>query len=121
MKEKDKPEKMMAVCSRQNSGGTKGIRVPCTGTCGETVWLSDSTVNLVKQQYPDADLEKNPIQPMCIECAMPTLKANKDMEYAKPSDEQMDELKKAITALPTAVDLTNITNLKSRFKFGNDK
>jgi hypothetical protein len=93
-KEKDT---IICICSTDNTVHTVGVRVPCRGDeCKNTVWLSDSTINTIKQGHPGINLEENPPSPVCIECGIKIMEKSKDFSISPMSKEQAYELSKAV-------------------------
>ena len=90
----DKDE-IIAVCSTERYGHTVGKWVPCKG-CNKNVWLSDSTLNSIRIQYPSLDMEKNPPAPTCIDCGLPTVLQMQDPKFINITPEQMEEIKKGL-------------------------
>jgi hypothetical protein len=94
--EKEKDD-IICICSIENTGHTIGVRVPCRGDdCKNTVWLSDSTINTIKQQNPGINLSENPPSPVCMECGLKIMSKSKDFKMSPMSSEQAKELMEAV-------------------------
>lgn len=88
---------IICICSTENTEYTIGVRIPCRGDgCKHTVWLSDSTINTIKQKNPGIDLIKNPPSPVCMDCGLKIMRNAKDFTMMPMSEEQAMELTKAI-------------------------
>ena len=96
----EEKDEIIAICSTENTGNTRGMWVPCRGACRRTVWLSDSTINAMKESNPQINLEINPPIVLCIECGLPQLKKDGSAPIlVPPTAEQLEELKKGIISI----------------------
>ena len=88
--EKEKDD-IICICTPAGRDNyTVGISVPCVGTCGRNVWLSDSTIATIKQKHPNVNLEENPPKPVCIECGLAAMKGK--AEFMELGDKQKEEI-----------------------------
>lgn len=61
-------EELLILCHRTSvKNELKHIELNCV-KCNHRVTISDSTISAVKQHFPERDLIKNPVSPICFEC-----------------------------------------------------
>ena len=88
-------DEIIAICSNENSGNTIGIWAHCR-KCDTDVWLSDSTIESIKTNYPDTDILENPPVLLCIGCGLEHIKDSKSQVITKPTEKQLAEIINAI-------------------------
>jgi len=85
---------IVIVCSPTNHGLWNTIQANCR-ICNETIYLSDSSIESVKQQQPEVDLEKNPPILVCLSCGIHQLE-KEDVTIMPLTEGQIKELSNAI-------------------------
>lgn len=91
MKDIKKDDSIVLICAPKNSGNTIGIEAFCV-KCDCSIWISDSTINSVKDQYQDVDLLVNKPKAFCIKCGMAHLKTVEHKEVIPLSKTQIEEI-----------------------------
>ena len=84
----------MIICSKlDDECVTKGFKSVCEGTCGEDIWISDSSIETVNNQAPGAK-----IVAVCIDCSAKIIANHNGMEskIMSMSQEQLEEILKLI-------------------------
>lgn len=89
---------IIAICSPENFHATVGIEVVCL-KCDIPVWLSDSTIESIKEGHPGVDLIKTPPVVLCIECGMEHIKNSGNTSFFAPTEKQINEIVNAIRNL----------------------
>jgi hypothetical protein len=70
---------------------TKGRVCECA-RCHKEAWLSDTSIDAVKEKMPD-----NPVQFICLNCFAPYMKEKKEeLNFFSLTDAQKDEIKNSI-------------------------
>lgn len=87
-------DKIVLICAPKKSGNTVGIDAFCV-KCDCDIWISDSTINSVKQQHPGIDLLVNKPDAYCIDCGKEHLRKIKNPEVIPLTEEQINEIKLA--------------------------
>lgn len=88
----NKYDDIIVICGESKI--TLGIDVICID-CKKPLWMSDSSINSVKQNNPGMDLEKHPPTVLCMDCGTKRMEQNSNEErvIALPTPEQVKELK----------------------------
>ena len=78
----------------ERSHKLKHILVPCT-RCGLEVVLSDSSIDTIKERYPEKDLDKDPPSAVCLHCVL-SREEFRDSTFVAPGKVQTEQLKQLI-------------------------
>lgn len=87
----------IVFCSQLKDARTKGHAEKCKD-CNDDIWLSDTSIPALKENFPNADLEKNPPELVCLKCGIERMnQANeknggKDIKFGKITLAQVDEV-----------------------------
>ncbi len=101
MAQEDKDE-IIAICNTANENLTIGISVPCR-KCGTAAWLSDSTIESIKESHPGVDIVENPPIVLCLTCGIEHMNNSaNDPVIIPPSKKQLEELKQGIKQMQDA-------------------
>lgn len=94
-----KKEQTMVICAKSTPeiiSMTLGQEVDCSD-CGTKVYLSDSSLNSVKQNSGKGSDELG-IKVVCLDCGIKHINnPNKVVNFIKPTNEQLNELKDILT------------------------
>ncbi len=86
----------MAICSfRSHKNATVGIEAFCTD-CTSEIWLSDSTMQSLKDKFPENDFIKYPPKLFCIPCGMKLMETDNEIKLMETTDIQKAELAKIL-------------------------
>ncbi len=86
----------MAICSfKSDRNATVGIAAFCTD-CTTEIWLSDTTMQSLKEKFPENDLVKYPPKLFCIPCGMKQMDTDKEIKLMETTDIQKAELVKIL-------------------------
>jgi hypothetical protein len=89
-----KKEKILAICSQIHYiKSVNATKEPCCD-CGVEVFLSESTLLAVQDQYPNAT--KEDLHIVCMECAVKIMKRTENIKVHEPTERQKKEVVTAI-------------------------
>lgn len=103
--------KLMLICFpfKKEDNLTKGKPANCV-KCNALVWASDSTFKRMKDNFPQIDFLKNPVEIMCMACASAQVALNAlvgiKTELQPPTSEQWAEIRELIKIIQTQTNGT---------------
>jgi DNA-directed RNA polymerase subunit RPC12/RpoP len=100
----NKPEKILAICSRINYVKSASVTKELCCDCGVNVFLSESTLLSAQDQYPSAT--KEDLYIVCMDCALKIMKEHENLKIQEPTERQLKEVASALFE----VDMSNIKN-----------
>ena len=100
----DKKDDLIIICSKKNDAQTIGVPATCR-KCGTPIWISDTTIDSIKQNHPNINISENPPVALCIECGLKQMDSMEAPVITPLTDLQLEELRNGISGVEHSIKM----------------